>query len=339
MPATFGKLENGYMKLAMLLCSASAMLQAQSAASQSYPPVAVIQRVEPEYSGAARAAGLQGTATVYVEVTPAGAPDNIQVAQGLGMGLDEKAIAAVKQWTFKPATENGAPVRSALAVEVRFQLPGAAWAVRRATYAVQVPNKSRLYTAIVEPVLREYEPPSPAACKNSPGGAALQFAIGPDGVPRDIHPFDPLHASGSRNGAVDSTVAAAVGAWRFQAGILFGKPDASQATVELGCGNRPAAGQTPLQLGGGVQGPELVYKVEPEYTEAAHKAKRQGMVILYVVVDETGHTGHLAIRRLLGAGLDEKAMEAVLRWRFRPATNHGDPVAVAATVEVNFKLL
>src|SRR5579862_2047701 len=81
----------------------------------------VIKRVEPEYSSEARAANLEGTLTVYFEVETSGKPSNVQVIQGLGMGLDEKAIEAVKQWAFQPAKSRGA-MNKARAVELTFRL-------------------------------------------------------------------------------------------------------------------------------------------------------------------------------------------------------------------------
>lgn len=93
------------------------------------------------------------------------------------------------------------------------------------------------------------------------------------------------------------------------------------------------------RIGGGVSAPVLVSKIEPEYSEEARKAKFQGTVVLYVVVDEKGMPRDLKVVRPLGLGLDEKAIEAVMKWKFRPGYKDGKAVAVAATIEVNFRLL
>jgi TonB family protein len=82
-----------------------------------------------------------------------------------------------------------------------------------------------------------------------------------------------------------------------------------------------------------------IYRPEPEYSEQARKAKIQGTVILHLEVDPTGHTRNIEMVRGLGMGLDEKAIEAVSKWEFRPGMKDGQPVAVAVTVEVNFRLL
>lgn len=93
------------------------------------------------------------------------------------------------------------------------------------------------------------------------------------------------------------------------------------------------------RVGGGVSAPVPLYKVEPEYSEEARKAKYQGTVILSIVIDEQGRPRDIRVIRPLGLGLDEKAIEAVSKWRFRPGYKDGKPVAVQAQVEVNFRLL
>ena len=94
-----------------------------------------------------------------------------------------------------------------------------------------------------------------------------------------------------------------------------------------------------VHRGRGVTPPQLVYKVEPEFSEDARKAKYQGMVLLSIEVDAGGGVRNVRVLRSLGLGLDEKAIEAVSHWRFRPALFDGKPVATEATVEVNFQLL
>lgn len=93
------------------------------------------------------------------------------------------------------------------------------------------------------------------------------------------------------------------------------------------------------RVGGGVTAPSLLFKVEPEYSEEARKAKFQGTVVLYCEVTERGVCQNVKIVRALGLGLDEKAIEAVQKWKFRPGYKDGKPVTVAATIEVNFRLL
>jgi len=85
--------------------------------------------------------------------------------------------------------------------------------------------------------------------------------------------------------------------------------------------------------------PVPIHRIEPEYSDEARQAHHQGTVILSVVVDSAGLPTNIKVIRTLGMGLDEKAIEAVSQWRFKPGMKDGRPVSVAATIEVNFRLL
>ena len=84
-------------------------------------PVVIFQS-DPEYSEEARKANYQGTVILNIEITPDGRATNIRVGRGLGLGLDEKAIEAVKQWKFKPGYRDGRPVTVPTTVEVNFRI-------------------------------------------------------------------------------------------------------------------------------------------------------------------------------------------------------------------------
>src|SRR5580698_4914383 len=82
----------------------------------------VIYQIDPEFSEEARKAKFMGIVTVNLWVDEKGMPTHVRVLRGVGMGLDEKALAAVKQYKFKPAMEGGKPVTVELNVEVNFQI-------------------------------------------------------------------------------------------------------------------------------------------------------------------------------------------------------------------------
>jgi TonB family protein len=107
----------------------------------------------------------------------------------------------------------------------------------------------------------------------------------------------------------------------------------------FGPGSGGGVGGGAFRVGGGVSAPVLLSKVEPEYSEEARKAKYQGTVLLYIEVDPSGTARNIRVVRSLGLGLDEKAMEAVKKWKFKPGYKNGRPVTVVATIEVNFRLL
>ena len=117
-----------------------------------------------------------------------------------------------------------------------------------------------------------------------------------------------------------------------------------------GVGNSRGPGYGPGPGGGGVTGgsggilggvtqPVLLWKIEPEYTDEARRAKIQGTVILRIEVDTRGQAQNITVRQSLGLGLDERAIEAVRHWRFRPGYRNGKPWVTADMVQVNFRLL
>jgi TonB family protein len=88
----------------------------------------------------------------------------------------------------------------------------------------------------------------------------------------------------------------------------------------------------------GVKPPKATYTVTADYTEKARKARIQGIVGLRVVVTSEGKIGDVTIVKKLHHDLDEKAVEAVHKWKFEPATKDGQPVAVQINVNMQFAL-
>jgi len=82
----------------------------------------IVYRVEPTYSEEARKAKYQGVVVLSAIVRKDGSIEIIKVVRGLGLGLDENAIQALKQWKFRPGMRNGIPVDVALNIEVNFSL-------------------------------------------------------------------------------------------------------------------------------------------------------------------------------------------------------------------------
>ncbi len=93
-----------------------------------------------------------------------------------------------------------------------------------------------------------------------------------------------------------------------------------------------------FRVGGGVSAPRVTYGPDPEYSERARSAGYQGVCVLWLIVDTDGVPHDIKVARSLGMGLDEKAIEAVRTWRFKPAMKDGVPVAVQINVEVSFRL-
>jgi TonB family protein len=106
----------------------------------------------------------------------------------------------------------------------------------------------------------------------------------------------------------------------------------------VGPGHGGGFGGGAFHVGNGVSAPRALETPDPEYSEEARKAKYQGSVTLALIVGPDGKPRDIRVLHALGMGLDQKAIEAVNRWRFEPATKDGRPVAVLINVEVNFRL-
>ena len=108
-------------------------------------------------------------------------------------------------------------------------------------------------------------------------------------------------------------------------------------------------GERAYRVGRGIKPPHVKKAPDPSYSEAARQAKLQGTTVLSAIVTPTGSTSAISIERSLASGLDERlkpaayqldqrAVEAVSKWRFDPARFGNTPVPVVIDVEVNFKL-
>jgi periplasmic protein TonB len=106
----------------------------------------------------------------------------------------------------------------------------------------------------------------------------------------------------------------------------------------IGAGSGGGTGGGPYRPGSGITPPSLEREVKPTYTEEARRRGLEGDVLLDVVVRSDGTVGSVRVVRSLGAGLDERAIDAVRQWRFSPARRLGTPVDVLVEVAVTFRL-
>jgi TonB family protein len=93
-----------------------------------------------------------------------------------------------------------------------------------------------------------------------------------------------------------------------------------------------------FKMAGGVSPPRILIDATPEFTDEARRAKYQGVCIVSLIVDAHGMPQNVRVVRPLGMGLDEKAVEAAKKFRFKPAMKNGVPVPVTINIEVNFRL-
>src|ERR1700733_5540999 len=127
--------------LAMCVLIASAGAQAPppepSRVLPGVKPPRLLSKVEPEYSEEARRARLVGTVRVRGVVNTAGIAVDLEVVRSVGLGLDDEAVRAVRQWRFAPGTKDGMPVAEIATFEVNFRLlknDEAQWRLTRAVF-------------------------------------------------------------------------------------------------------------------------------------------------------------------------------------------------------------
>ena len=114
--------------------------------------------------------------------------------------------------------------------------------------------------------------------------------------------------------------------------------DARFQSSGSGTGPGEEIGGGVFRVGCGVSAPQAIFKVEPEYSVQARQARHGGTVVLNLVVQRDGTVRNVRVVQSLGMGLDEKAVEAVQKWRFRPGMKNGKPVDVASTIEFTFSM-
>ncbi len=182
-----------------------------------------------------------------------------------------------------------------------------------------------------------------------------EFQLTPPAIPRNPQPILPAAATVVGPPEVS---AAAIELW----GDPFSKAQTNSQGPGVGngfgdgcCGgvgpgkgrgsgpsNGSGVGDSDVQRPGrnGVGYPECVYCPTPSFSEEARKSKLQGSVTLHIVVGTDGRAANIRVVRGLGMGLDERAMEAVRGWRFKPALGPGGkPVPTEVLIEVTFRLL
>ena len=123
-------------------------------------------------------------------------------------------------------------------------------------------------------------------------------------------------------------------------GLVGGVPGGVSGGVAGGVigGVPTAAGSRIYKVGGDVSSPKVVSKVDPEYTKEARDAKIEGTVVVQTEIHTDGRAHNTRVVRSLDPGLDHNAIDAISQWQFEPGKKDGQPVAVQATIEVNYKL-
>ena len=94
----------------------------------------------------------------------------------------------------------------------------------------------------------------------------------------------------------------------------------------------------PIRIGGAIQSPKLLHRVEPLYPPIAISARMQGLVILETLVDLDGNVEGVKVLRSAGSVLDREALAAVRQWRYAPLILNGRPLRFLVTVILSFSV-
>ena len=172
-------------------------------------------------------------------------------------------------------------------------------------------------------------PPPPAPAKPQPEAAKPVATAGetiPLEAPSKIEPEALASDFGVPGGVEGGIPGGVVG------GILGGLPEAPPPPPP------PPAPRTPVRVGGQLQAPALLRRVEPEYPGLAVRAHLEGMVILEATVDENGHVENVKVLRSDAPLLDGSAIAAVKQWQYAPLTLNGKHEPFILTVMLSFHL-
>ncbi|HVT48534.1 MAG TPA: TonB family protein [Vicinamibacterales bacterium] len=164
-------------------------------------------------------------------------------------------------------------------------------------------------------------PPTPPLTVQAPVAPAASNRVDAPGVPTP-RPAPPSAGPGTGTGA----------------GSGSGAGMGSGTGPGIGPGTGGGTGGGAYAPGSGIAAPMLVREVRPAYTEEGRRLGLQGDVVLQVTVRRDGSVGDIRVVRGLGAGLEERAVDAVRQWRFTPATRQGAPVDVSVQISVEFSL-
>ncbi len=107
--------------------------------------------------------------------------------------------------------------------------------------------------------------------------------------------------------------------------------------LQLSAGPSAASDALIMRPAKGIEAPRLTHKTSPKYSKEALQAHAEGSVLIGLVVDREGFPRDIRVIRAIGFGLDERAVETVGEWRFRPARLQTEPIPVRAAAQVNFE--
>lgn len=205
-----------------------------------------IQKTEPEYTEEAHTAELEGTVVLGAEIDESGLAQDLQVLQSVGLGLDEKALDAVKQWSFRPSVNPR--VRRVTQIHVDFRLPSkqSRWHLVGVRFQTPAGVSRPVFKSTLYPIGAGIGPEAMEEGRvlvaiGRLAVAQLTFEVDEHGVPVN---FRSPNASEPVWGTEATSI---VSQWRFTPGNTNGIPVAVPCTVDLLWGERELTDSTVLQ--------------------------------------------------------------------------------------------
>jgi TonB family protein len=211
----------GVKKAVLILAAALSLVIPIAAMHVSSPSETVLPVVDqyttpPLYSDEARSRGVEGKVMVEVTVGRDGKAKALHVVRGLGYGLDQNALVAVRDWNFVPAKWNGRSIESAVHVDVEFSLKNA-----ELNELIANDMATRIGPGVTPPqVIHRADPAYPAnlSARKPEGAVVLDAVIPEDGKPRVIRVIRSL------DWQFDETAINAFKEWRFSPAMKDGRP-------------------------------------------------------------------------------------------------------------------
>jgi TonB family protein len=305
-----------------------------------------LKKVAPAWSAEAKTAHLESTAIVTGVIGADGVPRDMRVTRSVGFGLDEKALEAIAQWKFIPATyaDRPIPVFTSIAIDFRLSAGASRWHLTEAKFKLPDGGTRPSIKSALLPAGAGISPDAidegqVVGASGRTAAATLDFDIDERGVP--VH-FQVHDASADIWGGEAIRV---LRLWRFKPAMQEGRAISVPATFTFEWGPRalPASREAskpyvgrPAALLSQDMHPPVISAPPPEYPLEAQLAGAVGTVVLSLIVDESGSPKDLHVTEPVGHGLDEAAMAAVSKWKFRPILLNGRAESVQATIRVDF---
>jgi TonB family protein len=303
-----------------------------------------IQQTEPEYSEEARAAGLEGTVFVTTGIGADGTPFDSAVTYGLGLGLDEKAIEAVKQWRFPPPAP---PLVPTATVAVDFLLPSKLSRWHLVGASCETPQGASRPVFLTEPYPlgagisnKAMDQGAVIAVIRRAATVTLRFDVDEHGIPAN------LKALAASAPVWENEAIALVLDWRFTPGAKDGKPVPVRCTLDLVWGEKVWTPATLAELREKLSTVVIALSqraatavsatASAPYIIESDKPRWPYSVVVSAFIGQDGVPSNVSLIRSLTPQYDSQALETVRRWRFEPALVNGTPVVLQAIIEVDF---